>query len=196
MLHRIIALIFLSLAGSFQAQAAPDGAKLYARNCAACHGESGESGIGVPLSLPSFQATVSNEYLHKTIRLGRPGRVMPASELSDADIDAIVHHIRSWNKAPAPQFSATPVKGNAEHGRALYAKQCATCHGVNGEGGEGTGVTILAPARPADHGPGTEQPGLSRCRQRRHDQGNPVERTPWHTDEPFPRQEVKAKGHR
>ncbi|MHB8166888.1 MAG: c-type cytochrome, partial [Sulfuricella sp.] len=85
---------------------------------------------------------------------------MPASELSDADIDAIVHHIRSWNKAPAPQFSATPVKGNAEHGRALYAKQCATCHGVNGEGGEGTGVTFSRPRDQQIMAPALNNPGF------------------------------------
>lgn len=160
MRHRIIALIFLFLAGSFQAQAAPDGAKLYARNCAACHGESGDSGIGVPLSLPSFQATVSNEYLHKTIRLGRPGRVMPASGLSDAEIEAIVRFIRSWNKAPTPQFSATPVKGNPEYGRRLFAKLCAACHGADGEGGKGTGVTFSRPRDQQIMAPALNNPGF------------------------------------
>lgn len=159
-MHRIIALTLLVLAGSFQAQAAPDGARLYARNCAACHGENGGGGLGVPLSLPSFQATVSNDYLHKTIRLGRPGRVMPTSALPEADIDAIVRHIRSWNKAPAPQFSAAPVKGNAEHGRALYAAQCAACHGAGGEGGKGTGVTFSRPRDFPIMAPALNNPGF------------------------------------
>ncbi len=159
-MHRIIALTLLVLAGSGQAQAASDGAKLYARNCAACHGENGGGGLGVPLSLPSFQATVSNDYLHKTIRLGRPGRVMPTSALPDADIDAIVRHLRSWNKAPAPQFSAASVKGNAEHGRALYAARCATCHGANGEGGKGTGVTFSRPRDLPIMAPALNNPGF------------------------------------
>lgn len=159
-MHRIIALTLLTLAGSFQAQAAPDGARLYARNCAACHGENGGGGLGVPLSLPSFQATVSNDYLHKTIRLGRPGRVMPASALPDADIDAIVRHIRSWNKVPAPQFSATPIRGNAEHGRAFFAAQCAACHGTGGEGGKGTGVTFSRPRDLPIMAPALNNPGF------------------------------------
>lgn len=159
-MHRTIALTLLVLAGSFQAQAAPDGAKLYARNCVACHGENGGGGLGVPLSLPSFQATVSNDYLHKTIRLGRPGRVMPTSALPDADIDAIVRHIRSWNKVPVPQFSVTPVKGNAEHGRALYAAQCAACHGAGGEGGKGTGVTFSRPRDLPIMAPALNNPGF------------------------------------
>jgi len=159
-MHRIIALILLVLAGSFQAQAASDGASLYARNCAACHGENGGGGLGVPLSLPSFLATASNDYLHKTIRLGRPGRVMPTSALPDAAIDAIVRHIRGWNKAPAPHFSATPVKGNAAHGRALYIVQCAACHGAGGEGGKGTGVTFSRPRDFPIMAPALNNPGF------------------------------------
>jgi cytochrome c oxidase cbb3-type subunit 3 len=150
----------LLLAGIHPALAAPDGARLYARNCAACHGENGRGGIGVPLSLPSFQATVSNDYLHKTIRLGRPGRVMPTSALPDSDIAAIVRHIRSWRKAPAPRFSAKHVKGNVEHGRALYAEQCATCHGADGEGGKGTGVTFSRPRDFPIIAPALNNPGF------------------------------------
>lgn len=143
-----------------QAQAAPDGAKLYARNCAACHGENGDGGIGVPLSLPSFQATVSNEYLHKTIRLGRPGRVMPPSSLTDPEIEAAVHFIRSWSQAPAPQFPGKYVKGNAGRGRALFAEHCAACHGTNGEGGKGTGVTFSRPRNLPIMAPALNNPGF------------------------------------
>ncbi|MHB0985860.1 MAG: c-type cytochrome [Sulfuricella sp.] len=170
MRHRIIALIFISLAGGVQAQAAPDGAELYARNCAACHGEKGESGIGVPLSLPSFQATVSDEYLHKTIRLGRPGRVMPASGLSDAEIDAIVRFMRRWGAkqpqspqmydARTPSFPAKPIKGDPEHGRRLFAKLCASCHGTDGEGGQGTGVTFSRPRDQQIMAPALNNPGF------------------------------------
>ena len=138
-------LILLTLAWSLTAMAAPDGAKLFARHCAVCHGENGTGGIGVPLSLPSFQATVSNDYLRKTIQLGRPGRVMPPAGLNPAEIEAVVRYIRDWTKAPAPRYPDQHVKGNAEHGRALYTEHCASCHGANGEGGKGTGVTFSRP---------------------------------------------------
>lgn len=157
-MRRII--IFILAALAFQAHAAPDGAKLYARNCAACHGENGGGGLGVPLSLPSFQAAIGDDYLRQTIRLGRPGRVMPTSALPDADIDAIVRHIRGWNKKPAPQISAAPVKGNTGHGRALYAAQCAACHGANGEGGKGTGVTFSRPRNLPIMAPALNNPGF------------------------------------
>jgi cytochrome c oxidase cbb3-type subunit 3 len=134
---------------------APDGGQLFRTHCAACHGDKGDGGVGVPLALPAFLESVDNTFLHKTIRLGRPGRVMPAfTKLSDAQIDAIVSHIRGWSGKPAPEFSAAPVKGDPQKGKTLYASYCAGCHGVNGEGGKGTGVTfsrkrdlpIIAPA--------------------------------------------------
>ena len=149
----IILAFFLTLMPAVMA--APDGGALYASHCSACHGDKGGGGVGVPLSLPSFLESVDDNFLAKTIRYGRPGRVMPAfSKLSDAQLDAIVGHIRGWSKKPAPHFSMQPVPGDAVHGRELYASYCASCHGADGEGGKGTGVTfsrrrdlpIIAPA--------------------------------------------------
>jgi cytochrome c oxidase cbb3-type subunit 3 len=140
--------------------AAPDGAKLYSQNCAACHGDDGAGGIGIPLSLPSFQATVDDAYLRETIRLGRPGRVMPAfSGLSDAEVDAIVKHVRSWHKGNYPVYDNKPIKGDVARGAKLFEKYCAGCHGPNGEGSLGTGVTFSRPRDfpimpPALHNPG------------------------------------------
>lgn len=136
--------------------AAPDGQRLYERNCAACHGVDGNGGVGVPLSLPDFQAQVSDEYLATTIRRGRPGRVMPAfSEFGDAEVEALVRHVRTLApEADPPAETDRPISGNVERGRSLFAQHCASCHGANGEGGQGTGVTfsrrrelpIMAPA--------------------------------------------------
>src|SRR5574340_44677 len=140
MLFRLFALILLGGLGCSSAQADPDGARLYASNCAACHGETGTGGIGVPLALPSFQASVSDAYLRKTIHLGRPGRVMPAfSRLKEDEIDAIVGHLRSWSSGPTVTYSDKPVPGDPEHGKQLFQKHCAACHGANGEGANGTG---------------------------------------------------------
>lgn len=130
--------------------AAPDGRALYVQHCAACHGLDGRGGVGVPLSLPDFLATVDDRYLFQSIRLGRPGRTMPAFQtLSDAQIDAIVHHIRSWEPdGLKTSIVAGPVKGDPHNGKKIYDKRCAECHGMNGEGGKGTGVTF---SRPRDH---------------------------------------------
>lgn len=160
MLMRLLLITLLAGHGLSPALAAPNGAKLYGRNCAACHGETGTGGIGVPLALPSFQAGISDDYLRKTIRLGRPGRVMPSSaHLDKAEIEAIVRHVRSWNNAPVATYSARPLKGDPVHGKQLFAQYCAACHGASGEGSKGTGVTFSRPRdlpimAPALHNPG------------------------------------------
>ena len=151
---RLILIIVLILAADIL-QAAPDGGQLYATHCAVCHGDKGTGGVGIPLALPSFLESVDDAFLRKTIRHGRPGRVMPAfPALSDAQLNAVVGFIRGWSEKPAPVFSYEAIKGNPEHGRELYAAYCAMCHGAEGEGGKGTGVTfsrrrdlpIIAPA--------------------------------------------------
>ena len=142
-------------------QAAPsDGANLYSKNCAVCHGQNGDGGIGIPLALASFQSSIDDNYLRSTIRHGRPGRVMPAFKtLSDAEVDAIVKYVRNWNKEPRRTFAKQRVSGDPKHGRQLFGQHCAACHGANGEGGKGTGVTFSRPRdlpimAPALHNPG------------------------------------------
>ena len=160
MLCRLLMSILLVVLGLSQAIAAPDGATLFARNCAACHGSTGTGGVGVPLALPSFQASISDDYLRRTIRLGRPGRVMPAfGYLKPDEVEAIISYVRGWNKGPAVIYSTQPIQGNAVHGKQLFTQYCATCHGATGEGGEGTGVTFSRPRdlpimAPALHNPG------------------------------------------
>ena len=122
------------------------GAHLYLQNCAVCHGFKGDGGVGVPLALEAFLSSVSDDYLASTIRHGRPGRIMPAfTKLSDSEVKALIGHIRSWSQAPAPVYAKDPVKGNAENGARLFAAHCAVCHGANGQGGPGTGVTMSRP---------------------------------------------------
>lgn len=136
----------LALLMADPAAAAVDGARLYGRHCAACHGADGNGGVGVPLALPSFLGSVPDDYLRKSIRLGRPGRVMPAfRSLRDTEVEAIVAHIRAWSPRPVADFAAATVHGDATRGAALYAKHCAACHGGNGEGGHGNGVTMSRP---------------------------------------------------
>jgi cytochrome c oxidase cbb3-type subunit III len=148
----LLPLLLLYMAG---AQAAPDGEKLFQKHCSVCHGQDGRGGVGVPLSLPSFIDSVSDEYLKITIREGRPGRIMPSfTRLSDAQIGAIVAYMRGWSKQPAISRNTEPVTGDSEHGAQVFAQYCARCHGEDGRGGKGTGVTfsrkrdlpIIAPA--------------------------------------------------
>ncbi len=122
--------------------AAPDGAALFGENCVVCHRKGGEGSIGLPLKKEKF-STLSNDYLRKTIRNGRPGRIMPAFDrLSDAQVGAIVKYLRTWSKSSSPDYSGATARGDVEQGKKLFDGYCANCHGPQGQGlGKGTGQT-------------------------------------------------------
>jgi mono/diheme cytochrome c family protein len=80
------------------------GARLYADACASCHGARGEGGEGPALDNRVLLAAATDTYLFETIREGREGTSMAAFSspsparrtLEDAEVEAIVTHIRSW----------------------------------------------------------------------------------------------------
>ena len=146
----LITLFCLGITSSPAVYAEKDTAKkgeaLYLQNCAICHGNEGHGGMGVPLSLKTFLDSASTDYLKKTIRLGRPDRIMPSFYwMSEDEIDAIITYIAQWRTSPAPVWSDTPVKGNALSGKSIFTQHCASCHGSEGEGGKGTGMRFSRP---------------------------------------------------
>ncbi len=137
-------LLGLCLVIATQLQAAPDGLKLYSKHCSVCHNDDGMGGIGLPLNSEKIEH-FPRDYLFKTIRNGRPGRVMPAfSKLSDAQVNAIVDHVLSWKKTKNIDiYSPLAVAGDPQRGKPLFEEKCAACHGQNGKSiGTGTGVTL------------------------------------------------------
>ena len=139
-------LLILAMLGTTCHAASDEGKRLYLQHCAACHGDAGDGGVGIPLDSADFQSGVTDAYLAKTIRLGRPGRVMPAfSRLSDNKVTALVKFIRSWGTDRQVLIQGGKIRGNKENGRKLYTDNCASCHGLNGEGGSGTGVAFSRP---------------------------------------------------
>jgi len=141
-----VVLLLTVSTGATAQDARPDGATLYQQHCVACHGSDGSGGVGVPLNLPDFLAVASDDYLRNTLRYGRPGRVMPAFPLlGDDEVDAIIQTVRGWSDEPAPEYDLKPVKGDAAHGKQLFRQNCVACHGEQGQGAEGTGVTFSRP---------------------------------------------------
>jgi cytochrome c oxidase cbb3-type subunit 3 len=140
----IVSLLLLTLSSS--ASADEHGKNLFLENCAVCHGSSGNGGVGVPLALPEFIDNVDDAYLRKTIHYGRPGRIMPSfSVLNDSQVTAIIAYMRSWTGNKPPVYSADHIVGDTEKGKAIFQQRCSACHGANGEGGRGTGVTFSRP---------------------------------------------------
>mgnify|MGYP002725723900 CR=1 FL=1 len=160
MRYALIAALLLSITTA-DASEKQDGKALFDEHCAACHGLDGMGGVGTPLALPSFLNSVSNDYLSMTIRHGRPGRVMPAfQKLAHSEVASIVSHMRSWSDKPAPKEVYRLIKGNPNIGRKLFAQHCAECHGKEGEGGEGTGVTFSRPRDLPIISPALNNPGF------------------------------------
>ncbi|MBV8631602.1 MAG: c-type cytochrome [Silvibacterium sp.] len=130
-----------------------DFAKLYGENCAGCHGHDGQNGAAFDLANPVYQSWVDDATLHKIISGGEPGTQMPAfgqaagGFLTDAQIDALVHGMRSaWQKQGAlsgmPPPYAAAAAGDGAHGQATYQAACARCH--EQENGKVTDPTYLA----------------------------------------------------
>ncbi|MDH5517770.1 MAG: c-type cytochrome [Gammaproteobacteria bacterium] len=153
--------IVLLLLTPIMVNAAPNGQQLFEKNCSTCHGTSGKGGVGIPISLPSFINSVSDNYLRKTIRYGRPGRVMPSfNNLSDNDVLLIVQYMRTWTGQKGKTFSKKRVKGSPRAGEKLFNQYCVSCHNSGGTGGVGTGVTFSRPRDAAIIAPSLNNPGF------------------------------------
>lgn len=84
------------------------GDRLFAANCARCHGAEGQGGEGSMLNNPVLLASATDTYLVETIRRGRRETTMPPFTtssttwrlLSDSEIESIVAFIRTWEVRP------------------------------------------------------------------------------------------------
>jgi cytochrome c oxidase cbb3-type subunit 3/ubiquinol-cytochrome c reductase cytochrome c subunit len=113
-------------------------ATLYGQNCAGCHGEQGKNGAAYDLSNPDYLSWVEDATLRKIIAGGEPGTQMPAFAqssggfLTDAQVDALVHGMRTnWQKPTKPDGAppyASNLTGDAARGEQLYQTACVRCH--------------------------------------------------------------------
>ena len=131
------------------------GPALFADNCAACHGAEAKGNKGFPnLTTTSWLWGGSPEAIFETIRIGinsdhpksRTSQ-MPAfgrdQVLSAPDIGRVVSYVRTLSN-PAAAKEAAP--GEIEKGKALFAANCAACHGPDAKGNPQAGVPNLTDA--------------------------------------------------
>ena len=108
------------------------GSRLYAMQCALCHGPNGDGVSGVDLRTGRFRRVVSDQDIANVLARGIAGAGMPSFAFQPEEVDRIVAFIRAGFDP-----SGTPVRiGNAASGRALFdgKGRCASCHRVNGRG--------------------------------------------------------------
>lgn len=145
-LGAVLAVVLVtSLAGRGEASEHPDeqdvrrGQQLYARNCAACHGMTGEGtrGSGPTAGPPIDDVDVALvDLLIRTGRMpivAREAGITPDPELDDRDRAGIV----AWMAGAFELEGGVPdvPAGDAGRGRLLFNQYCAACHSSTGWGG-------------------------------------------------------------
>ncbi len=129
--------------------------RLYAENCAGCHGADGKFGAAYELANATYQSLVDDATLTRIISDGMAGTAMPAfaqsagGYLSSAQIRILVHGMRERWKTQSDLGGAPPyagANGDPIHGAETFAQSCAPCHGNQGEGGPKAPGSITDPS--------------------------------------------------
>lgn len=116
------------------------GESLFGDNCATCHGAGGRGAVGYPIladdvwlwdgTLGGIEYTLRHGIRHDA-DLDTRFSLMPAfgrdGLMSSDQIDGLTHYVLRLSGQDADDALADGVAD-------LYQQQCATCHGVNGEG--------------------------------------------------------------
>ena len=108
------------------------GSRLYAAQCATCHGASGDSVGGVDLRSGKFRNATTDQDLMSVIMNGVTGTGMQAFRFDGAELAGIIAYLRSMNT-----FDAGSVRsGDAGRGRVLFEGKggCTRCHRVGAQG--------------------------------------------------------------
>lgn len=131
---------------TLMARAMPAAARLFADNCAACHGATGTGGPGFPnLADQDWLWGGDPETVAETLRVGINSAhletrfsQMPAfgrdGMLPRNEIAAVADHVLALSSGKADPNSPSTT---------LFAENCSSCHGEAGTGGLGVGAPVL-----------------------------------------------------
>jgi cytochrome c oxidase cbb3-type subunit 3 len=123
------------------AEAMKVGQRLFANNCAVCHGSAAKGAIGFPdLTDRDWLYGGDPDTIKQTILYGRNAN-MPAKGLNPAmskgDVDDLTHYLLSFSER-------TDDKAAAKRGQAMFATACAACHGADAKGIQAAGAPNLS----------------------------------------------------
>jgi cytochrome c oxidase cbb3-type subunit III len=135
-------------------EANKDFADLYSTNCVACHGTEKVSGASISMKNPVYLSVVPKEAIRRVIAEGVPGTMMPGYSaavgglLTEEQINILADGIHNWSAGKTTTESSLPPyaapAGDAQRGAAVYAQDCAQCHGNEGAGGKSGSVVDQA----------------------------------------------------
>jgi len=124
------------------------GGALFTANCASCHGPAGlgdgkASASLLPAPANLTAARFSDERVSGVLWNGIPGSSMPPwRQLPAEDLRTLIAYVQSLGVPSAP--SRSPETASVDQGKALFAANCASCHGDQGSG-NGPAAGALAP---------------------------------------------------
>lgn len=120
------------LASAQHPDAKSEGARLFVRNCSACHGDTGKGGRGPDLTTGDWKHGGSIDDLIKNIVQGIPGTQMPPINMPEEQARSIAEYLLSITAKQNEKPS-----GDETIGRTLFfgTANCSTCHMFAGRGG-------------------------------------------------------------
>jgi mono/diheme cytochrome c family protein len=134
---------------------ADQGARIYADNCASCHGVDGAGAVAPAIGSLEFLLSVDDAQVRQLIEVGVPGTEMVAysidygGPLTSEEVTAVTTYLRSLE---AVEFSManwrTPLENESLTGEQLYLLACSRCHGTDRTGDEEQGFPSLAAGSP------------------------------------------------
>jgi ubiquinol-cytochrome c reductase cytochrome c subunit len=127
-----ILLIALSVPG----RAADEGALLYGTRCASCHGAEGQGSALAPSLIGRSAADI-----HLMLDTGRMPAAVPyvndihrQARFTQAQMTQLVRYVQGLSPGKPDTSLPQVSSGNVKHGRELFARNCAPCHGATGDG--------------------------------------------------------------
>ncbi len=132
------------------------GRRVYARECAFCHGVTGRADTEAARALhppprnfadPIEMARLDDGRMYAAIKLGRPGTAMGGRGelLSPAEIIDVMRYIRTLVQ-PLPA-GMTRASLDAVVGERIYRQHCVACHGEKGDRRTPLGQSLAPPPR-------------------------------------------------
>jgi cytochrome c oxidase cbb3-type subunit 3 len=116
------------------------GQRLFANNCAVCHGSAARGSVGFPnLTDDAWLYGGDPDTILETLHNGRQGN-MPAKgtmpNMTADQVDQVVNYVLSFSGREQDAQAA-------EAGAEVYAQACVACHGADGTGNQALGAPNL-----------------------------------------------------
>ncbi len=116
------------------------GQRLFANNCAVCHGSSGRGALGFPnLTDDDWLYGGEPETIKQTLLLGRNGQ-MPAKglkpDMTNSDVNDLTHYLLAFS-------NRSDDAAAVERGGKMFQTACVACHGADAKGVQAIGAPNL-----------------------------------------------------